>query len=171
MSVSTSTDGIQGDLPPTSGTQQSTGAVAIELETSVPLTVEDRNYLLVVFQALLESVNVTQNLASTVSQMVELNASMQEDKNKLISEFQFRILPTDAKTNTINAVNEWNQNVTFDRQNIQSVVITLRQRGRTAMTQAQVTINYLQQNSSELTAILKIMIVVMQLINKVSQNQ
>lgn len=127
------------------------------------------NFLLIVFLALLSSINTTQSLAQTSANVVQKNATLQESINKQMMYINFQMLPANAKTTTINRVNQYNQDRQFQRQNMQSVIITLRQQGQGDMANAQVNVNYLQQNSSELTAVLTVMNTLMQLVNQMIQ--
>lgn len=156
---------------------RSTATQNIQLTFSGPQN--ETNFLTAVFLALLTSVGVTQKLAQSAADVVNANAEKQSAANKEIMSLRFQELPTmasglssNARTDIINRNNQYNQNVQFRRQNIQQVIVTLQQSGKGAMSDAQVTVNYLQQNTSETSAVLKVMITIFQLIsNMTSPNQ
>lgn len=154
-------------IPPSSGQERLVQAVFTPSAKENQQT--STNFLLSVFIALLGSVGVTQNFSQAQSQLLDKNAQMQDSQNKLISLLQYKTLPDKASTDKINQVNQYNQNIQFSRQDIQSLVTTLRQYSQTGMAEAQTSVSNLQQVASEISSVLQVMLDVMQLINKISQ--
>jgi len=107
------------------------------------------NIYMFLFITLLSAMNVKQGTVVNESKMLTLNASIQGKLNKDVANVTFAILPTGAKTVTIDQVQEENEDRSALRADISNNLLTERQNAQVMMTQASTDVSLLQQDASE----------------------
>lgn len=127
------------------------------------------NYYAVIFYLLVTSMETRQATVLTEAKQISTNASAQNRLNKANGALTFKILPTNAKTGTINQVQDENQERAAERADIQNALITTRQLGQVMMTQASTNVNLLQQDASEDSGWLQTLNTVFQVIDEMTQ--
>ena len=127
------------------------------------------NYYAVLFYLLLSSMTIRQSTVLTESKQISENASAQNQLNKENADIQFSILPSNAKTNTINKVQDQNEQYAAIRENIQNSLITAGQVAQVTMTQASTNVNILQQDASEDSGWLQTLNTIFQVVDQMTQ--
>lgn len=148
--------------------QQGEKAQKTKDDSKVTVTQQDHNFMVSVFMALLSSVSTVSSLVQTQSSKIEYNSNLQSKMNQGMGKMQNLVVPNNASSTQLKQVEQINANITIVRQNTQGQVLGLRQTGQQLSAQAQVLVNYMQQGGSETTAVLKTLLTVMKLINKIS---
>ena len=137
-------------------------------QATVNVTSNDVNFMATIFMALLSSVNTVSDLAQTQAIKIQINSKMQMNTNQSISHLQNLVVPNNATTTQLKQIEQINANITVYRQGVQGGVMGMRQTGQQLMQVAQTYVSYMQQGGSATTLVLKTMITVMKLINKIS---
>lgn len=127
------------------------------------------SYFAILFYLLLEAMEVRQSTVMSQSKMIAANAAAQNRLNKENANIKFSILPYNAKTATINRVQDENQEYAAQRENIQNSLITLRQNAQVQMTQASTNVNILEQDASENSGWLKMLATIFKVIDQITQ--
>ena len=127
------------------------------------------NYYAVLFYLLLSSMTIRQSTVLIESKQISENASAQNQLNKENADIRFSILPSNAKTNTINKVQDQNEQYAAIRENIQNSLITARQVAQVTMTQASTNVNILQQDASEDSGWLQTLNTIFQVVDEMTQ--
>lgn len=127
------------------------------------------NYYAVIFYLLLSSMQTRQDTVLTEAKQISQNASAQNKLNNYNAGIKFSILPSDAKTGTINKVQDQNEQYAAQRADLQNSLITARQLAEVMMTQASTNVNLLQQDASEDTGWLQTLNTVFQVIDEMTQ--
>lgn len=130
---------------------------------------KDLNYFSAIFYVLLTSMQIRQTTVITESKDLCNNASQQNVLNDQNANVQFSILPTGAKTATINRVQTENQQYAALRENFQNMLITSRQNAQVTMTQTSTNVNILQEDASEDSGYLQTLNTVFQVIDEMTQ--
>ena len=127
------------------------------------------NYYAVIFYLLLSSMQTRQATVLTEAKQISANASAQNKLNNENEGIKFSILPSNAKTATINKVQDQNEQYAALRGDLQNSLITSRQLAQVMMTQASTNVNLLQQDASEDSGWLQTLNTVFQVIDEMTQ--
>lgn len=128
------------------------------------------SYFAVLFYLLMSAMSIRQNTVITQSKEISSNASIQNRLNKENEAIKFSILPSKAKTATINRVQDENEQYAAVREDIQNSLITARQNAQVMMTQTSTNVNILQQDASENSGWLKTLNTIFKVIDQMTQN-
>lgn len=122
------------------------------------------NLYTLLFFLLLQAMEVRQGTIVIESKQLEINASIQNGLNKENGNIHFSVVPPNATQNQINAVQEDNEEYAAMRENIQNILLTVRQSAEILMTQASTNVDLLQQNATENAGWLKLLSTLYQVI-------
>jgi|GEM_PF-4030913 hypothetical protein len=129
---------------------------------------KDFNYFAVLFYLLLSSMTIREGTVVTQAKQISENAALQEYLNKKNGDINFSILPPDAKTVTIDRIQQINQQKAAMRQVLQNALIIQRQNGQVMMTQASTNVNIMQQDASENSGWLQTLNTIFQVIDQMN---
>lgn len=128
------------------------------------------DFFAVLFFLLLTAMTIRQSTVLTESKQITANAAIQNKLNDRNAKITFAMLPPNAKTATINAVQDENERYAALREDIQNSLITARQNAEVMMTQASTNVNLLQQNSSEDSGWLETLNTIYKVLVQMTQN-
>lgn len=126
------------------------------------------SYFAILFYLLLSAMTIREGTVNVQAKQLSLNASIQNRLNKENGDIKFSILPSNAKTATINRVQEENQEYAAMRGDLEDRLITARQVAQVTMTQTSTNVDLLQQDASENAGWLKILNTVFQVIDEMT---
>lgn len=154
---------------PTTDTSQTQAIQKVDQPS--PQTTQQVNFLLGVLEALLGATQMIQGITSVHSKSIQSNASQQETINNEIGQLQYDVIPsgTTPSSTQVDQVNATNQNIQFQRSNLQQTATILRQSAQAEMQQVTSLTDAMQQATSGTSATLKLMGTVLKLINQISQ--
>lgn len=127
------------------------------------------DYYAIVFFLLLSSMSLRQDTVMTESKQIAANAKIQNILNDQNAKVTFSLLPTNAKTATINRVQAQNQQYAALREDIQNCLITARQNAQVMMTQASTNVHLLQIDASEDSGWMDTLNTIFKVINDMNQ--
>ncbi len=128
----------------------------------------NKNLIAVVFLLVLQAMNVKQQTVWQQAKALDVNASAQNALNAQDENIHFSLLPSNAKTNTIDQVQAKNQQYAAQRANTQNYLISLRQNAQVLATQTSVNVNGTEQDTTLDGALLHDILSISQAINKLS---